>query len=73
MANPRGVVTDPGRIKGGVVSLQTGQIGELEEMPGLSAGARQMRLLSRGYVKAKLGRPGDTGVRTRCDGGFYRG
>src|SRR6516162_8595429 len=33
----------PGSFKGG-------QIGELEETPGLSAGAWQMRPLSRGYV-----------------------
>ena len=42
----------PGRFKGR-------QIGELEEMPGLSAGAWQMRPLSRGYVEAKSNRPGD--------------
>ena len=42
----------PGSFKGG-------QIGELEETPGLSAGAWQMRPLSRGYVKAKSNRPGD--------------
>jgi choline dehydrogenase len=42
----------PGSFKGG-------QIGELEETPGLSAGAWQMRLLSRGYVEARSNRPGD--------------
>src|SRR5438309_9655913 len=42
----------PGSFKGG-------QIGELEETPGLSASARQMRPLSRGYVEAKSNRPGD--------------
>jgi len=42
----------PGSFKGG-------QIGELEETPGLSAGAWQMRPLSRGYVEAKSSRPGD--------------
>ncbi|MBV9552124.1 MAG: GMC family oxidoreductase N-terminal domain-containing protein, partial [Alphaproteobacteria bacterium] len=42
----------PGSFKGG-------QIGELEEEPGLSAGAWQMRPLSRGYVEAKTNRPGD--------------
>jgi choline dehydrogenase len=42
----------PGSFKGG-------QIGELEESPGLSAGAWQMRPLSRGYVEAKTNRPGD--------------
>jgi choline dehydrogenase-like flavoprotein len=42
----------PGSFKGG-------QIGELEESPGLSAGAWQMRPLSRGYVEAKSNRPGD--------------
>jgi choline dehydrogenase len=31
----------------------------LEEKPGLSAGAWQMRPLSRGYVEAKSNRPGD--------------
>ena len=39
--------------------LQGGQIGELEETTGLSAGAWQMRPLSRGYVEAKSNRPGD--------------
>jgi len=42
----------PGSFKGG-------QIGELEETPGLSAGAWQMRPLSRGYVEARSNRPGD--------------
>jgi choline dehydrogenase len=40
-------------------SFKNGQIGELEEAPGLSAGAWQMRPLSRGYVEAKSSRPGD--------------
>jgi choline dehydrogenase len=39
--------------------LQTDQIGELEETPGLSAGAWQMRPLSRGYVEARSNQPGD--------------
>ena len=39
-------------------SFKNGQIGELEETPGLSAGAWQMRPLSRGYVEAKSNRPG---------------
>src|ERR1700757_921551 len=42
----------PGSFKGG-------QIGELEETPGLSAGAWQMRPTSRGYVEAKSNQPGD--------------
>src|SRR5467141_1203061 len=42
----------PGSFKGG-------QIGELDETPGLSSGAWQMRPLSRGYVEAKSNRPGD--------------
>jgi choline dehydrogenase len=42
----------PGSFKGG-------QISELEDEPGLSAGAWQMRPLSRGYVEAKSNRPGD--------------
>jgi choline dehydrogenase len=42
----------PGSFKGG-------QIGELEETPGLSAGAWQMRPRSRGYVEARSNRPGD--------------
>src|SRR5205823_536518 len=42
----------PGSFKGG-------QMGALEEAPGLSAGAWQMRPLSRGYVEAKSNRPGD--------------
>jgi choline dehydrogenase len=40
-------------------SFKGGQIGELEETPGLSAGAWQMRPLSRGYVEAKSNRPSD--------------
>jgi len=40
-------------------SFKDGQIGELEETPGLSAGAWQMRPLSRGYVRAKSNRPED--------------
>jgi choline dehydrogenase len=40
-------------------SFKNGQIGELEETPGLSAGAWQMRPQSRGYVKAKSNRPED--------------
>jgi len=42
----------PGSFKGG-------QIGALDETPGLSSGAWQMRPLSRGYVEAKSNRPGD--------------
>jgi choline dehydrogenase len=40
----------PGSFKGGL-------IGELERTPGLSAGAWQMRPLSRGYVQAKSSQP----------------
>jgi choline dehydrogenase len=40
-------------------SFKNGQIGELEDTPGLSAGAWQMRPLSRGYVEARSNRPGD--------------
>jgi choline dehydrogenase-like flavoprotein len=39
-------------------SFKGGQIGEMEETPGLSAGAWQMRPLSRN-VEAKSNRPGD--------------
>ena len=46
------VIFAPGSFKGG-------QIGELEETPGLSAGAWQMRPLSRGYVEARSNRLGD--------------
>jgi choline dehydrogenase len=42
----------PGSFKGGL-------IGELEETPGISGGAWQMRPTSRGYVEAKSNRPGD--------------
>src|ERR1700737_161982 len=42
----------PGSFKGG-------QIGELEETPGLSAGAWQMPPSSRGYLEAKSNRPGE--------------
>jgi choline dehydrogenase-like flavoprotein len=40
-------------------SFKSGQTGELEETPGLSAGGWHMRLLSRGYVGDKSHRPGD--------------
>src|SRR5438067_7352006 len=40
-------------------SFKNGQIGALEDTPGLSAGAWQMRPLSRGYIEAKSNRPGD--------------
>ncbi len=40
-------------------SFKDGQIGELEEEPGLTGGPWQMRPLSRGYVEAKSNRPGD--------------
>ena len=40
-------------------SFKNGQIGELEDTPGLSGGAWQMRPLSRGYVKAQSNRPQD--------------
>jgi choline dehydrogenase len=53
------VTVAPGSFKGG-------QIGELEETPGLSAGAWQMRPLSRGYVEAKSNRPGDAPAITRA-------
>ena len=46
------VIFAPGSFKGG-------QIGELEETPGLGAGAWQMRPLSRGYVEARSNQPGD--------------
>jgi choline dehydrogenase len=39
-------------------SFKNGQIGKLEEKPGLSAGAWQIRPLSRGYVEAKSNRAG---------------
>jgi choline dehydrogenase len=39
-------------------SFKNRQIGALEETPGLSAGAWQMRPLSRGYVEARSNRPG---------------
>ena len=40
-------------------SFKNGQIGELEETPGLSASPWQMRPFSRGYVEAKSNRPGE--------------
>jgi choline dehydrogenase-like flavoprotein len=40
-------------------SFKDGQIGRLEEEPGLTGGMWQMRPLSRGYVEAKTNRPGD--------------
>jgi choline dehydrogenase len=38
-------------------SFKDGQIGELDDFPGITAGAWQMRPLSRGYVEAKSGDP----------------
>jgi choline dehydrogenase-like flavoprotein len=40
-------------------SFKDGYIGALEDKPSLSAGAWQMRPISRGYVEAKSNRPGD--------------
>jgi choline dehydrogenase-like flavoprotein len=40
-------------------SFKDGQIGQLEEEPGLTGGPWQMRPSSRGYVEAKSNRPGD--------------
>ena len=40
-------------------SFKDGQVGQLEEEPGLTGGTWQMRPLSRGYVEAKSNRPGD--------------
>src|SRR5438270_1460214 len=40
-------------------SFKDGQIGQLEEAPGLTGGPWQMRPSSRGYVEAKSNRPGD--------------
>jgi choline dehydrogenase len=38
-------------------SFKDGQIGALDDFPGITAGAWQMRPLSRGYVEAKSGDP----------------
>jgi choline dehydrogenase len=40
-------------------SFKDGQIGQLEEEPGLTGGPWQMRPLSRGYVEAVSNRPGE--------------
>src|SRR5260370_2784821 len=40
-------------------SFKDGQVGQLEDEPGLTGGTWQMRPLSRGYVGAKSPRPGD--------------
>jgi choline dehydrogenase len=40
-------------------SFKNGQIGQLDDTPGLSAGAWQMRPFSRGYVEARSNQPGD--------------
>jgi choline dehydrogenase-like flavoprotein len=40
-------------------SFKDGQIGELDEFPGITAGAWQMRPLSRGYVEAKSANPAE--------------
>jgi choline dehydrogenase len=47
-------------------SFKNGQIGALEETTGPSAGAWQMRPLSRGYVEARSSRPGDIPGSTRA-------
>ena len=40
-------------------SFKDGQIGELDDFPGITAGAWQMRPLSRGYVEAKSPNPAE--------------
>ncbi len=40
-------------------SFKDGQIGALDEFPGITAGAWQMRPLSRGYVEAKSANPAE--------------
>ena len=40
-------------------SFKDGQIGALDDFPGITAGAWQMRPLSRGYVEAKSPKPAD--------------
>ena len=40
-------------------SFKDGQIGALDDFPGITAGAWQMRPLSRGYVEAKSSNPAD--------------
>jgi len=40
-------------------SFKDGQIGALDDFPGITAGAWQMRPLSRGYVEAKSADPGE--------------
>jgi choline dehydrogenase len=40
-------------------SFKDGQIGKLDDFPGITAGAWQMRPLSRGYVAAKSNDPGE--------------
>ena len=40
-------------------SFKDGQIGALDEFPGITAGAWQMRPLSRGYVEAKSPDPAE--------------
>jgi choline dehydrogenase-like flavoprotein len=40
-------------------SIVAASVKVLQETPGLSAGAWQMRPLSRGYVEAKSNQPGD--------------
>lgn len=46
-------------------SFEGGQIGALEERPGLRASAWQMRPLSSGYVEAQSNRPGEPPAITR--------
>jgi choline dehydrogenase len=40
-------------------SFKDGQIGELDDFPGITAGAWQMRPLSRGYVEARSANPAE--------------
>jgi len=49
----RRCVARPVRLGQGAGGVKGGQIGELKETPGVSAGAWQMRSPSRGYVEAR--------------------
>jgi choline dehydrogenase len=68
MFTGKGMLTySPSQIAASVKVLESAatsdmQIGELEETPGVSAGAWQMRPLSRGYVTAQSNRPEESAL-----------
>jgi choline dehydrogenase len=59
-----GEIGDPRRaVQHRSRSFKDGRIGELDDSPGVTVGAWQMRLLSRGYIEARLPNPGEAPAR----------